>query len=350
MKIETSDMRSFLSDALDIQVKYLQRLVNKCVETSELAEYEFENPDAQVKYDDLKGFINSLQNSDKPLSLLLLKFFEYFSENGVAKNDLKKFNFLLKEVRSFESAFGELNEIEKCNIVMQFENGIISENPSVPDELDDNALIVSTPQKVIDFEIRRKYQIWLDVSADMWTMRDIGVLYNAWVFNAEWAGREFTFDDNVRLSREKTARVLRKIFLCADKNIYAYCSRYDSSGLENCGNLHNCFDIELTDEKPKEQWKIIPREDQKQVVEYRGGKAAVNAVPGAGKTTVLIALLIELLKNKTLPSEIFVVTYMESAATNIREKIKLAIPDLTELPNVSTIHGLALRILSLIHI
>jgi DNA helicase-2/ATP-dependent DNA helicase PcrA len=87
-------------------------------------------------------------------------------------------------------------------------------------------------------------------------------------------------------------------------------------------------------------WKIIPREDQKQVVEYRGGKAAVNAVPGAGKTTVLIALLIELLKNKTLPSEIFVVTYMESAATNIREKIKLAIPDLTELPNVSTIHGL----------
>ena len=345
VKIETSDMRSFLSDALDIQVKYLQRLVNRCVETSELVEYEFENPDVQVKYDDLRGFINSLQNSDKPLSLLLLKFFEYFSENGIAKNDLKKFNFLLKEVRSFENAFGELSEIEKCNIVMQFENGIISENPSVPDELDDNALIVATPQKVIDFEIRRKYQIWLDVSADMWTMRDIGVLYNAWVFNAEWAGREFTFDDNVRLSREKTARVLRKIFLCADKNIYAYCSRYDSSGLENCGNLHNCFAIELTEEKPKEPWKIIPREDQKQVVEYRGGKAAVNAVPGAGKTTVLIALLIELLKNKTLPSEIFVVTYMESAATNIREKIKLAIPDLTELPNVSTIHGLALRII-----
>ena len=36
---------------------------------------------------------------------------------------------------------------------------------------------------------------------------------------------------------------------------------------------------------------------------------------------------------------------MESAARNFRERIKSKYPDLAELPNISTIHGLALRII-----
>lgn len=345
VRIEVSDMRSFLQEVLEIPAKYVQKLASTCVEEMKPVDFSFENPVHQEKYEDLKSFVSLISDSKKPLSSMLLTCFDYFTKDGISKKDLSRFNFLLKEVRSFEKAFGELNESEKCNIVLQFENGIISENPSVPEELDKEALIVSTPQKVIDFEIKRKYQIWLDISSDLWTMRDIGVLYNAWVFNAEWAGKEFTFDDNVRLSNEKTARVLRKLFLCVDRGVYAYFSRYDSSGVENCGNMHKHFELTIEADKPKTPWKIVPREDQKQVVKYSGGMAAVNAVPGAGKTTVLIALLIKLLQKGTLPSQIFVVTYMESAATNIREKIKLAIPDLTELPNVSTIHGLALRII-----
>ena len=69
------------------------------------------------------------------------------------------------------------------------------------------------------------------------------------------------------------------------------------------------------------------------------------AVPGAGKTTILLALIIKLLKDGISPENIFVLTYMESAAKNFKERIKSALPDMPETPNISTIHGLALRII-----
>ena len=72
---------------------------------------------------------------------------------------------------------------------------------------------------------------------------------------------------------------------------------------------------------------------------------AISAVPGAGKTTILLALIIKLLENEIKPENIFVLTYMESAARNFRDRIKSICADLTTLPNISTIHGLALRIL-----
>ena len=55
---------------------------------------------------------------------------------------------------------------------------------------------------------------------------------------------------------------------------------------------------------------------------------AVPAVPGAGKTTVMLALLVELVKKNIKPQEILVLTYMESAARNFRERIQNANPDL----------------------
>ena len=52
------------------------------------------------------------------------------------------------------------------------------------------------------------------------------------------------------------------------------------------------------------------------------------------------------LLNKGIKCEnIFVLTYMDSAARNFRERIKNMSPDSTQLPNISTIHGLALRII-----
>ena len=67
--------------------------------------------------------------------------------------------------------------------------------------------------------------------------------------------------------------------------------------------------------------------------------------PGAGKTTILLELIIKLLDSGVKPEKIYVMTYMESAARNFRERIKAANPDMNILPNISTIHGLALRIL-----
>ena len=71
----------------------------------------------------------------------------------------------------------------------------------------------------------------------------------------------------------------------------------------------------------------------------------ISAVPGAGKTTILLALIVKLLERKIPPEHIFVLTYMDSAARNFRERIKNIRSRSAKLPNISTIHGLALRIL-----
>ena len=72
---------------------------------------------------------------------------------------------------------------------------------------------------------------------------------------------------------------------------------------------------------------------------------AISAVPGAGKTFILLALIVKLLERNIDPEKIFVLTYMDSAARNFRERIKNIFPDTNQLPNISTIHGLALRLL-----
>ncbi len=345
IKIGVQDLRILFHEYLGISLRYSKNAINACLEMQGLAKVEFNNDKYNKKYANLYDFVNSLKEKQCSFSSKMLLIFNFIAEGGISSDDLKNFNFFLKEVRSFENAFKELDDNLCKRILNIFEKGIISENPSVSEELEKDSIVISTPQKVIDCEIRRKYHIWLDLSNDLWTMRDIGVLYNAWVFNADWEKGEFTFDDNARLSNEKNARVLRKLMLCCNKEIFAYYSQYDSSGYENFGKLQTFF---IQNEKPKARvhsLKIIPRSDQKQVVEYTGGKAAVNAVPGAGKTTILIALLVKLIERGVLPENIFVLTYMESAAANIREKIKSALPNLTEMPNISTIHGLSFRII-----
>ena len=66
---------------------------------------------------------------------------------------------------------------------------------------------------------------------------DTGPLYNAWVFQRGWAKDEFTIDDNIELSKEKTARILRKLTLCATEHIFTYSSLFDGNGIENFGGI-----------------------------------------------------------------------------------------------------------------
>ncbi|MCM1266119.1 MAG: ATP-dependent helicase, partial [Candidatus Gastranaerophilales bacterium] len=68
-------------------------------------------------------------------------------------------------------------------------------------------------------------------------------------------------------------------------------------------------------------------------------------VPGAGKTTILLALILKLMECGVNPENMYVMTYMESAARNFKDRIKRVNPDSAKMPNISTIHGLALRIL-----
>ena len=95
---------------------------------------------------------------------------------------------------------------------------------------------------------------------------------------------------------------------------------------------------------------FIPRPGQKEVLEYKGGKLAVAAVPGAGKTTVLAHLAAKLITEE-LPEnkKILIVTYMNSAVANFRRKIGdfLAAEGLPRSRgySVKTLHSLALGII-----
>lgn len=261
---------------------------------------------------------------------------------------INKFNFFIKQLRDFESVLGAKTVIERADeIITQIENSIIAENPSTTLEIGENDLVIATPQKIIDNKISSKYQFWLDVSHSDWVKTDTGPLYNAWVFQADWTKDEYTVEDDIFLARQKTARILRKLLLLAEKHIWACSSLFDPSGVENLGGIEDYLagEANVDDNNAKPVFKITPRDDQKPVLDYKKGSMAISAVPGAGKTTILLALIIKLIERGVIPTNIFVLTYMDSAARNFRERIKNMCPNTTLLPNISTIHGLALKII-----
>ena len=346
LNIEVSDieLRSILSDYIGIPLKYTYKIFEnykkeKCLCEAELDSYT-------EKYKNFLNVLSEVKQKNEKLSSKVYELF-YRTTDFVDEKNVNKFNFFIKQLRDFESVFGEKRVIENAEeIINQFENSIIAENPSSVLEISDSDLVVATPQKIIDNKILSKYQIWLDVSNSDWVKADTGPLYNAWVMQSDWTKDEYTLEDDIFLSKQKTARILRKLCLLVEKHIFAYSSLFDSSGTENLGGIEPYLAGESpdnADEKPV--FKIVPRDDQKPVLEYEQGSMAISAVPGAGKTTILLALIVELLRKGINPSNIYVLTYMESAARNFRERIKNMCPNSTALPNISTIHGLALKIL-----
>lgn len=341
------DLRSVLTGVLGIPVKYCNNVLEEFEKNKTLPDVEFTNEEHNLKYKNLREILESFENSDKKISEqvyeIYTKLFEFYSINPV---ELNKFNFFIKQLQDFENVFGDEFLTRKEEIITQIENSIISENPYSNIETAENDLIIGTPQKIIDNQIKTKYQFWLDISSDEWIKSDTGPLYNAWVFQRGWQKDEYTIEDNIELGKEKTARILRKLTLAASENVFTYSSLFDSNGVENFGGIEEFIVVENnTVEEIKKIRPIIPREDQKPVLDYEKGQMAISAVPGAGKTTILLALILKLLDKGINPDNIFVMTYMESAARNFRERIKSIRENSTQLPNISTIHGLALRIL-----
>lgn len=343
------DLRSVLTGMLGIPVKYCQNILEEFDKTHTLIEAEFTDEEHNSRYKNLCEIVKSFENSDKKLSEqvyeIYTKLFEFYSINP---NEINKFNFFIKQLQDFENVFGTEFLNRKEEIITQIENSIIAENPYSVLEIGENDLVIGTPQKMIDNQIKTKYQIWLDISSDEWIKSDTGPLYNAWVFQRGWSKDEYTIDDNIELGREKTARILRKLTLAVSENVFTYSSLFDGNGVENFGGIEEFIVVEENSQTALEAPKarpIIPREDQRPVLDYENGQMAISAVPGAGKTTILLALILKLLDKGINPDNIFVMTYMESAARNFRERIKSIRENSTQLPNISTIHGLALRIL-----
>ena len=339
IEISDMDLRVILSDFAGIPLKYTQKiLANKTLPE----QIDFYND----KYQKFYTAFNEIKNSDLKLSL---KVYEMFTRvvDFVNEDKINKFNFFIKQLRDFEQVLGtEVVKERAEEIINQIENSIIAENPNSTLEIRDEDLVIATPQKIIDNKISSKYQFWLDVSHSDWVKTDTGPLYNAWVFQADWTKDEYTIEDDIFLANQKTARILRKLLLLAEKHTYAFSSLFDPAGAENLGGIEEYLISDLeTVETEKTVFKITPRDDQKPVLDYENGSMAISAVPGAGKTTILLALIMKLINKGVNPLNIFVLTYMDSAARNFRERIKNMSPNSTMLPNISTIHGLALRII-----
>lgn len=98
----------------------------------------------------------------------------------------------------------------------------------------------------------------------------------------------------------------------------------------------------------KTPFQLMP--DQQHIQDqYRGGKAAVLATPGAGKTTLISRLIAHWVKDKGVTGRsILVLTFTENAARTFELRTR---PLLTELgskqtqPTFSTIHGFCNRLL-----
>lgn len=340
------DMRVILSKFLDIPVKYCREILENFDKTKTLIEYDFNDDDFNLRYSKFLSLLNTIQNSNSKISEQVCDIYDEIIEFAqITNEEINKFNFFIKQLRDFENIYGSDFEKRKTEIITQIENSIIAENPYSILEIGENDIVIGTPQKIIDNQIHTKYQFWLDVSSDEWLKSDIGPLYNAWVFQKGWDKDVYSVEDNINLSNDKTARILRKLTLLANEKIYALSSLFDGNGAENFGGIEKYINFEEQNSSPVNIRPIIPREDQKPVLEYKSGKMAISAVPGAGKTTILLALILKLLDNGINPEHIFVLTYMEAAARNFRERIKNVRQNSSQLPNISTIHGLALRIL-----
>ena len=96
--------------------------------------------------------------------------------------------------------------------------------------------------------------------------------------------------------------------------------------------------------------KINYREDQLPIINYEGGKMAVPAVSGAGKTFIVTNLVAKLLQEKKQgKGKILILTYMNSAVNNFKVRIKKILEEknIEEKTSyeVMTIHSLAVKII-----
>ncbi len=104
-------------------------------------------------------------------------------------------------------------------------------------------------------------------------------------------------------------------------------------------------------EKQLQQLRNQLRRGQQPLADWQGGKLAVSAVPGSGKSTgMAIGAAIALVREQLNPKrQLIIVTFTRSAAASLKQKIRGYLEQLGYPPrgfSVHTLHGLALNIAS----
>lgn len=237
--------------------------------------------------------------------------------------------------------------------LMDVKHGVLADTPASPFQVDPDALLVGTPQKLIDIEAHRPIYVWLDTSHREWARSDNAPLYNAWVHSAVWDGSDTAFSEtfNRHVIRKRAGHITRTLMLLTGKELHAFSSSMDELGFETQGDLHPCLQAITSHKKTEPEAHTIERatlrDDQQAILKFQSGTMAISAVPGAGKTFVNIELILELIQRGHPPEGILVLTYMDSAAKTMLQRLRKKIGNhYPTLPSISTIHGLAFRILT----
>jgi DNA helicase-2/ATP-dependent DNA helicase PcrA len=89
--------------------------------------------------------------------------------------------------------------------------------------------------------------------------------------------------------------------------------------------------------------ELTPR--QREAVAYRGGNLLVEAVPGSGKTRVIVERCAALLADGVAPSQILLLTFSRRAVGELRARLLLVLAN-DALPDIRTFHGFAARLLA----
>jgi DNA helicase II / ATP-dependent DNA helicase PcrA len=238
---------------------------------------------------------------------------------------------------------------EQCGLewLKQVKRGSVATTPSQPVEVDPNAIVIGTPQKMIDFEIKRPHYFWLDLTSREWSRTDNAPLYNAWVHSVNWTGTVEEADDsfNQHLAYVRAGHITRTLALLARDTIYGFASDLDNEGNTNTGVFLEVLKQDVQTEHTFARATL--REDQQEVLLYQGGPMAISAVPGAGKTFINVEFILELISRGVPANQICILTYMDSAAKTLQARLKAKLGgSLSTLPVISTIHSLAFRILS----
>lgn len=347
-KPKSFEIRSLLTGMMKIPTVSCKEILAKYTETGKLDENTL-LPDEETsnKYQDLLKIVNECKRTESSLSEQTEEIFnKLVLPNLTEESNIEEFCKMTASIKNFEK-LAKKNQTELFStkdIIILLKDTVVSDNPPKAEEIKGNCLKIATPQKVIDTEIESKIQIWFDVSSRDWMKDDTGNLYNAWVFHKNWNSEDkYTPEIHKKLTTEKTAHVLRKLAILSNEKIFCYASQSDIAGNENDDGITSF----LSEKKDRTEIKFdfTPRKDQERVLDYTSGRMAISAVPGAGKTKILEALIIKMIQGGINPEEILVLTYMDSAARNIRERIKKTCPGLVKFPYISTIHGAALSII-----
>jgi superfamily I DNA/RNA helicase len=261
----------------------------------------------------------------------------------------------------------------------QSQLGVVADTPTAPLQLDPEAVVIGTPQKLLDLAVHRPVVWWLDASSNQWHRTDEAPLYNSapWGLAASPTLEQATHPDVAhQAAMLRAGAVVRKLVLTTLSHPHPvgaihespaklrwrlFCSHLDAEHRPNDGLLLNALAVGdvahqfgqvgnalSSPQSPHPALPLRPlRDDQQPVLAYTHGTMAITAVPGAGKTFVTVELILHLINQGCPPEGIVVLTYMESAAKTLLARLKprLEAVGMTSLPQVMTIHALAYRLL-----